>query len=247
METVNCLQIGESGASAAVILEGWGTNVSLYRALAERVAAMGYRVLLPDLPGFGESPEPARAWDAHDYAEFLDRFLTHHGVAEVTLIGHSHGGRVILKALGTHALSSTVTRVILIGSAGIVEKKSPKQVRKASRYRIFRRLLTPFPALLERYKRSHGSADYRAASPLMRDTLVKCVNEDLRSVMPEITVPTLLIWGENDRDTPVEHGRLMNSLIPGSGLVVVPNAGHYAHLDNSAYVERVIESFLAVK
>ena len=76
-----------------------------------------------------------------------------------------------------------------------------------------------------------GSEDYRAASPLMRRTLVLQIGEDLGSCLPLIRVPTLLFWGEQDRDTPLEMGRRMERDIPGAGLVVLTPAGHYSYLD----------------
>ena len=65
----------------------------------------------------------------------------------------------------------------------------------------------------------------------MRDTLVKVVNEDLTGLLPQIKVPTLLMWGADDTATPVADGRLMEQLIPDARLVVLDNAGHYSYLD----------------
>ncbi|MDR0818777.1 MAG: alpha/beta hydrolase [Oscillospiraceae bacterium] len=244
MENVCCIELNSSAPETVLILEGWATNTSLYKALAEHIAGLGFRVLLPDLPGFGDTPPPERSWDAKDYAEFVNRFLIGRGVTRVTLLGHSHGGRTIIKALGERLITAEVPKVILIDSAGIVYEKTPAQKRRAKRYQLAKKLLRPFPALLERYKKSKGSADYNAAIPVMRETLVKLVNEDLRGLLPGIAQPTLLIWGENDKDTPLDDGKLMESLLPDGGLVTVPGAGHYAHLDNPRFVYRVVDSFL---
>jgi len=227
-----------------LILEGWATNVALYSGLAKHIAELGYKVILPDLPGFGSTPPPDHAWDAADYARFVDRFLTDRLIERVVLLGHSHGGRVIIKALGEGLLSSEITKIILIGSAGIVHEKTGAAKRAGRRYKMIKKILTPFPSALERYKQSHGSADYKAAIPVMRETLVKLVNEDMRNYLPKITQPALLIWGENDDDTPLTDGKLMESMLPDGGLVTVPNAGHYAHLDNPPFVYRVIDAFL---
>ncbi|MDR2361012.1 MAG: alpha/beta hydrolase [Oscillospiraceae bacterium] len=244
MEKINLTELNPGGERTALILEGWATNTSLYIGLAETVAELGYRVFLPDLPGFGASPEPPEAWNCADYAAFVNRFLEDRGVERVTLIGHSHGGRVILKAIGESLLSAKTERVVLIGSAGIVREKTERQIRAAKRYRIAAKLLSVCPQLLEAYRRAKGSEDYRNASPIMRGTLVRCINEDLRQLLPNIAVPTLLLYGERDADTPPENGRLMASLIPDAGFVLVPHAGHYAHLDNPEFVNRVLRSFL---
>jgi pimeloyl-ACP methyl ester carboxylesterase len=233
---INFLELNPGGGRTVLILEGWGTSTLQYAALASHLSA-AHRVLVPDFPGQGATPEPERAMDCAAYVSWVNDFVRERGVdGALTLIGHSHGGRVILKG----GFDFPADKIILIDSAGIVpERKAPPLS-----YRLARSLLKPFPALLNRYKSTRGSADYRAATPLMRDTLVKIVNEDMRYNLPEITLPTLLIWGRDDTATPLSDGQLIRSCIPDSGLVVVENAGHYAHLDNPGLVYSVIDSFL---
>jgi len=241
---LNTIDINPELQNCVLILEGWGTNTELYLAMARHMAGLGFRVMLPDLPGFGKSAEPAESLDNSDYAKIIDDLLTEKKVRRVSIIGHSHGGRITIKAVGESLLNTKVERIVLIGSAGIVHEKSEAQRLKAKRYQTIKQLLGFSPALLEKFKKSQGSDDYRAASPIMRDTLVKVINEDLRHLLPNIKQPTLLIWGENDTDTPIADARLMEKMIPDSGLVTVPNAGHYAHLDNAPFVFRVLDSFL---
>lgn len=78
----------------------------------------------------------------------------------------------------------------------------------------------------------------------MRAILSRVVNEDLRSVMPGISAPTLLVWGENDTATPMRDARIMERLIPGAGLVSFPGCGHYSFLDNPVQFAAVLRSFL---
>ena len=73
---------------------------------------------------------------------------------------------------------------------------------------------------------------------------VPVVNEDLRHLLPCIQAPTLLVWGENDQDTPLADGQLMEKLIPDAGLVIFKGAGHYSYLEQSASFCRVVETFL---
>ncbi|MDR2606048.1 MAG: alpha/beta hydrolase [Oscillospiraceae bacterium] len=244
LDAISAADLNPQLPRTVLILEGWGTNAELYRSMAEHIAALGYRVLIPDLPGFGKSPEPPEPLSNADYADFVDGFLTSKGIERVTLIGHSHGGRIAIKAVGENRLNAAAERIILIGSAGIVHEKTDAQKKKAAHYQAVKKLLSFSPTLTEKYKRSHGSADYRAATPVMRDTLVRVISEDLRGLLPNIKQPTLLIWGENDTDTPVTDGKIMEQLLPDAGLVIIPNAGHYAHIDNAPYVFKVLDSFL---
>jgi pimeloyl-ACP methyl ester carboxylesterase len=89
-----------------------------------------------------------------------------------------------------------------------------------------------------------ASADYLAAGE-MRPTLVKLVNADLRPYMPAIAVPTLLVWGSEDTDTPLSAAREMERLIPDAGLVVLEGAGHYSYLDQPDRFARIVSHFVA--
>ncbi|MDR1620942.1 MAG: alpha/beta hydrolase, partial [Synergistaceae bacterium] len=119
-----------------------------------------------------------------------------------------------------------------------------KCVKKILSFSAVERL---FPGALEAWRRRIGSADYRDASPRMRECLVKTVNEDLTPLFSSIPHPTLLIWGENDRDTPLGDAKIMERLIPDAGLVTLKNAGHYSFLDQPFVFGRVLDSFLGIE
>ena len=69
------INYSDSGSGDVVlILQGWGTNMSLYSALAAHLS-QNMRVILPELPGFGETPEPAEPFCADDYADFTEKLL----------------------------------------------------------------------------------------------------------------------------------------------------------------------------
>ncbi len=240
------IDIGEG--SPIVIFQGWGTSIPLYQAMAEHLS-LSHRVILPELPGFGRTEEPKEAWDAEEYAFFAARFLKELGISRADMIGHSNGGRIIMK-LVTGDFGIKAGRLVLMDSAGIVPERSRKMGIKQSVYKAGKSVLLAapmkklFPNGIEALQKRFGSEDYRNASPVMRATLVRLVNEDFRSLMPLIKQPTLLIWGENDTATPLSDGKIMEELIPDAGLVVVEGAGHYSYLEKPAFVYRVLDSFL---
>ena len=88
-----------------------------------------------------------------------------------------------------------------------------------------------------------GSKDFQAAGDLRR-TFVKVVNEDLKDYLPRIKSPVLLVWGENDRETPLKDGQLMKELIPDSRLEVIPGGGHFSYMDDQPIFNSILESFL---
>ena len=150
-------------------------------------------------------------------------------------------------------LDFKVNKIILMGSAGIVHKKTFKQ---KLRVRIFKmgkwfastKLMKKLsPNLLDKLQSHFGSADYKNASPIMRGTMVKVINEDVKEYLPNIKVPTLLIFGEFDTATPVSDGKIMEKMIPDAGLIIVKGCTHYAFLENPGYVNLIIKNFLGGK
>ena len=241
---VNYISFGE-GPETAVILQGWGTTAALYRDLAAHLGQR-MRVYVPELPGFGETPEPPEAWGAEEYAAFTLELLEALGIRETHLIGHSNGGRIML-VLASQPRSVKLGKLVFLDAAGVAPKKSAKKKLRGLVYKVGKALLSPFPKALEAWRQRHGSADYRAASPRMRQTLVKLVNRDLTELMPSIPNPSLLIWGEKDGDTPLWMGKVFEERIPDAGLVTVPGAGHYAYLEQPRFVYRVLDSFFGGK
>lgn len=242
----------ESGNGELVLfLHGWGSRAGLFSGLIDLVSKK-YRAVAPDMPGFGGSDEPPEPWDVDRYADFILKFLEPYAPKSVILVGHSFGGRVILK-LTERQLPFEISKIILIDSAGIKPKKSLKQKISLACYKIGKAMLSfppvkaLFPDALENLRKKRGSADYQSATPIMRQTLVKVVNEDLKHTLPNVKAPTLLIWGTADTATPLSDAELMEKLIPDAGLVRVQGAGHYSFLEAPEFVERVVASFLNIE
>ena len=244
---INYIEKGEG--DLVVLLHGWGSNITLFDSMIN-LLSLKYKVVAMDMPGFGESEEPKEPWDVDGYVDFVLEFLKKYDFKKVTLLGHSFGGRVIIK-LCSRELPFEVEKVILVDSAGVKPEKTASQKFKQSVYKATKKIYSSdafsklFPDALENLRRRNGSADYNAASPIMRQTLVKVVNEDLCHLMPKIKAPTLLFWGEKDTATPLSDAKRMEKLIPDAGLVTVAGAGHYSFLENMPLFVRVLESFLA--
>ncbi len=235
-----------------VFLHGWGTSISLYPQLLTHMSRF-VPVAALDMPGFGETAEPDAPWGVADFADCVIGFIKALGLQRVILMGHSHGGRVSIEIASRKDIPFEVSRLILMDAAGVLPKKTAKQKLRQRQYKICRKILelplcqVLYPDALENLRRSHGSADYQNASPLMRQTLVRCVNTDMTPKMPEIRQQALLIWGENDTATPLSDGETMERLMPGAALVRVPNAGHFSYLDQWPIVSRVLASYLSAK
>jgi pimeloyl-ACP methyl ester carboxylesterase len=244
---VNYALEGDRNSPTVVLLHGWGSSLKAYGQLSASLAAR-FRVIRLDFPGFGGSQVPPESWRIADFAQFTADFLKKIEVSSpAALIGHSFGGRVILKGVGTGVLQAD--QIILMGSAGIKHSDSARNlgymlVAKAGKAATALPGLKSLRAGLRRkLYQSAGNDDYLTAGP-MRTIFVHTISEDLRSDAAAIRIPALLIWGAEDAETPLADGRLLADSITASQLVIIPAAGHYvfsdAPTDTLAHIERFL-------
>ena len=236
-QTVACKETGTSG-DCMVILQGWGTTFSIYDGIVAHLAEH-YRIVQLDLPGFGASPEPEEPWSVAQYADFTCKFIEALDVDSVSILAHSFGGRIVFELAARSDLPFAIDRLVLVDVAGLVYEKTPAEKSKVRRYKMLRRLADKpaihamFPDLIDDWRSRQGSRDYRNASPVMKQVLVKAVNYDQRHLMGKVSCPTSLIWGENDQETPIDFASTMHELIAGSTLAIVPDAGHFPFAENA--------------
>jgi len=227
-----CVEEGK-GQPPILLLHGWGGSEQTLHLISDRLA--GYRQTIRiALPGFGQSPEPHVPWGTWDYVDIIRRWVIEHFPNQpLDIVAHSFGGRIAIGLTARHP--ELVNRLVLIGSAGLRPKRSLSVKLK----RLYSKQLRMIGGLLggtiseriERKRQQLGSEDWRQASPLMRGTLSKVLDEDLSCDLKAIKRPTLLIWGKRDTATPIWMGRAMELLIPGSKLQIVDKAGHYCFID----------------
>lgn len=246
--TVNYIEKGEG--EAVLLLHGWGANITLYEGIIQ-VLSRTHRVIAPDMPGFGRTPEPPEPWCVDDYVNFVMKFIESFGLSRLSIVVHSFGGRVFFKMNARENLPFTIERAVLIDSAGILPKKSLKQKLSLRCYKIGRAVMSTkalhflYPDAVDDMRRRRGSADYNSATPTMRATLVKVVNEDLEPLMHLVKCPTLLIWGDLDTATPLSDAKRMEELIPDAGLVVCEGAGHFSFAEQAPKVHGALAAFFA--
>lgn len=248
---INYKESGTAGP-VVVLLQGWGTSLAVYDSVAACICEK-YRVIQLDLPGFGDSEEPREAWNVDAYADFFVEFMKKLEIEKATLLGHSYGGRVIIKLANRPQLPFEITNIVLVDSAGILPRKTFSQNMKIKKYKILKKFLNikiiyaMFPELIDSWRNSQGSEDYRNATPVMRQCLVMAVNEDLTGLLSGILQDTLLIWGELDTATPLSDGKLMEQLIPNAGLATIQGAGHFSFLDQPVVFRNIMRSYFGME
>jgi len=217
-----------SEAPRVLALHGWARSHRDFDAVVAGDGPAPLPALALDLPGFGASPPPPAAWGAEAYAELVGSVLDEMG-SPVVVLGHSFGGRVALhlaiaRPEVVHAL--VLTGVPLLHPLG---RRAPV----APTYRLTRRLHRwgiVSDAAMEASRQRFGSADYRAAQGIMRQVLVRAVNETYEAQLDAAGCPVHLIWGADDTVAPLEVAERALTRLGQGDLSVHPGVGHLTPL-----------------
>lgn len=236
-----------SGKQQILLLHGWGDTAETFKTLEEQLTkdSKKYHLTALDLPGFGATQIPTQVWGLEDYADFVQAFVKKVGLKPIAMIAHSNGAAVAIKAIASGKVSPD--KLVLIGAAGIRDKQKARKlglkvVAKTGKVATF--------WLPRRHKRKLQEKLYGAAGsdmlkvPHLQETFKRTVAEDVQQEAATITIPTLLIYGENDRATPPSYGELYHRLIPHSSFKLVKGAEHFVHQDEPEQVARLIEEFV---
>lgn len=236
---------GPDNGAPVLLMHGWGCDHTTVRSIANALN-QEMQVYNVDLPGHGASSEPPTPWGVDDYTLQMEHFLQKLNIKDPVLIGHSFGGRISILL----ASRNPISRMVLVDAAGIKPKRPLSYYLKVYSFKAAKRLLPIIfgkktgQKLIDAWRGKGGSADYRNSSPMMRAVMSRCVNEDLTDRLPLIKASTLLLWGDNDKATPLSDAKTMERLIPDAGLVSWPDCGHYSFLDNPRAFKAVLRNFL---
>lgn len=203
-----------------LILHGWGSSSQRWDQVKAYLQNSGFMVLAPDLPGFGQTPPPEKAWSLDDYAQWVEEYCEKQKISQVFLLGHSFGGSIAVKFALKHP--QIVKKLFLVAPALVRIKTLKKRI--ISRTAGFFSFL-PNSTKKVIYKRFLRS-DYPLKAGIMRDIFKKVVAEDLSNCLSEIKVPTIIIWGRSDNITPIRDAYLISEKIKGSKLIVIEGQGH---------------------
>lgn len=226
-----------------VFLHGWRSSSRSWEPTLRFFREAGLSFYLLDLPGFGESSLPERPFSVGDYAAIIEAFIERIGLLSVILVGHSFGGRIGIKMASKEG--NRCSKLVLVDAAGIRPDTgiSWKKILAKVVKPIF--LVLPLESLRRRIYERLGAEDY-LATPELKQTFLKVVQEDLEPSLKYISCPTLIVWGEKDSSTPLSMAHTMEREIPRARLVVLEAAGHMSfqdepHMFGEAVVEFVKE------
>ena len=246
---VNVTLMGESGRGA-LLLHGWGCSAQMMEG-AQRTLSAKMRTAAIDFPGhgcMGKAEAPPAAWGVPEYMDMTAEVIKQLDLAPCDVGAQSFGCRLAA------TYPELVGRLVLTGAAGVKKPADGKASAKQRVYKTLRgamnamektRLFGDLPnkgreALIQRF----GSPDYRALTPEMRKTFNKVIALDLSDRLSEVKAPTILFFGENDTETPLWMGRVMEERIPDAALVTESGTGHFAYLERAEKFHRILISFL---
>lgn len=234
----------DGSGKTVLVLHGWGDNSKGWHGTQEKLAEK-FDVVIPDLPGFGGTEAPREDWGLDEYAKFVKAFIKKFRLKVYAIVAHSNGGAIAVRGLAKGLFNTE--KLVLLDSAGIRNRykgrtKALRIVTKTGK--VFTK---PLPSNVKKKLRrklydSVGS-DMLVAEHL-QETFKRVVTDDIQGDAAKLHVPTLIVYGEDDLDAPVRYGRILHTLIANSKFEIVPNAGHFVHLDKPETVLENIEAFL---
>ena len=239
---------GPVGGQPVLLIHGLGSNAEDWAKLAPYLVQAGHRVYLPDLPGYGRSQKPADfSYSIHGEATMVAGFMDALGLQRVDLGGWSMGGGIVQHVAFDHP--DRVRKLMLFDAVGLNEPVvfdtrlfTPENADQLSQ---FEALLSPHPVetpgfitrdILKYFQRNAWIIQRAMASMLTR-------KDATDSILPQLKMPVLIVWGAEDRILPVSQGEAIHRLVPQSKLDIVPGCGHLAPKECAAQVGPWVVAF----
>jgi pimeloyl-ACP methyl ester carboxylesterase len=239
---------GPAGGQPVVLVHGLGVRAEEWAALAPYLVRAGYRVYMPDLPGYGRSQKPADfSYSLHDEAAMVIGFMDALGLTRVDLGGWSMGGGIVQHVAFDRP--DRIRKLILFDAVGL---KEPPQFdtrlftpENADQLFQLQTLLSPHPVQLPGFiVRDVLRVSHRNEWVVKRAIASMLTGKDATdTILPQLKVPVLIVWGSADRVFPVSQARTMHRLVPQSELDIVPGCGHLAPKECAAQVGPMVVAF----
>lgn len=225
-----------------VFLHGWDNSSEVFRPLSYYLKN-DFSIYAPDLPGFGKS-SIEKPMVLKDYADFVCKFLKDNEIEKPIIIGHSFGGAIAAKLAILYP--EIMSKLILVGASAIREPNLKLKLTEKSAKIIKNFLPKKVRQFILKFLELNNSDYARIENPFLKETFKIVIKENLASELSLIKVPTIVIWGEKDTETPLKEGELIARLIPNAKLSIVKNAGHHVFLEKPDEFIKLIKEFISI-
>lgn len=256
-------EAGPADGPPIMLIHGFTAFSLVWSEVLLPIAAAGFRVVAPDLLGHGFTEKPKHGeYTIESQARMIVRLMDHLGIEKATLVGNSYGGAIAAVCALDH--QSRVEKLVLVGAVINDEPKKSFMLRLAcapligdvvtpllmdSRLVVRRRLKkihSEFAHLLfdeGRIQARHLPMKAARTQRAILRTLRRWKADRVELEAPGITQPTLIIWGENDSDTPLKFGKRLNGLMPNSRLIVFRHCGHLPQEEYPTEFTKLVTDF----
>lgn len=233
---LNYIREGSDSCQKIVLVHGWGGSINSLKSVHDYLK-IGLNSYILDLPGFGDSSKPDENWGVDEYSEFLYRSLSTLGVKKCNYFGHSFGG-----ALGINIAAKYpefIENLILCAPSfkRPLGKEFLPLTQMQKSFSLIRMLY---------YKVFHPESDV-SKRPELENNFRKIITQDLSHLLPKITQRTLVIWGDQDRQTPVAHALVLKENLKNCELRIISDAGHNLPIKKPLEVSALVKTFIGIQ
>lgn len=165
-----------------------------------------------------------------DFKNYVVETLKTLGFSKISIVAHSFGARIALLMASENEVQ--VEKMFLVGPAGIKPKFSIKKFFKIKAYQLLK-FFSKIGLYSKEKLQNWGSSDYKTLSPVMKKTFQNVIHESLTGVLKNVSAETLVVIGENDRETPVYMGKILKKKIKNCSFKIISGAGHFCFLEKS--------------
>jgi pimeloyl-ACP methyl ester carboxylesterase len=239
---------GPAGGQPVVLVHGIGVRGEEWAALSPYLVRAGFRVYMPDLPGYGRSQKPVDfSYSVHDEAVMVAGFMDALGLTRVDLGGWSMGGGIVQHVAFDHP--DHIRKLILFDAVGLDETpqfdtrlftpENPDQLFQ------LQTLLSPHPVKLPGFiVRDVLKVSHRNEWVVKRAIASMLTRKDATdSILPQLKMPVLIVWGAEDHILPVSQAETMHRLVLQSELDIVEGCGHLAPKECTGQIGPMVVAF----
>ncbi|MEO9308000.1 Alpha/beta hydrolase [Nitrosotalea sinensis] len=238
-----------------VLLHGLGGYAERWNNLFPFLSKK-YRVIAPDLIGYGQSDKPSVDYTPEFFTKFVFNFMNAVGIKKTFLIGTSLGGQIVIECAASQ--NDIIEKIILISPAGIMRKSTPTldaytmaalYPNKDSVKNAYQMMVGPGKQISETsVERFVNNMSRPNAKMVFLSTLLGLKNApDIHDKLASITIPTLVIWGRDDKLIPFEYSQQFVSTIPNCEFVAMDGCGHSPYVEDPEELAKIITKFLSAR
>ncbi|MBQ3213902.1 MAG: alpha/beta hydrolase [Clostridia bacterium] len=220
-----------------LFLHGWEGSTKSFDYFFEKLSKHRFCVNV-DFPPFGLSSMPKEELTLADYAEIIKKLIKNLNAKRVDIVAHSFGGRV---AIFLASQTNNINKMLLTGCAGL-KKRSMLKFFKVQKYRCLK-FLSKINIYSKQKLLKYGSEEYKKLNPIMKKTFINIVNFNQISQLKKINVPTLLIWGTLDKETPFYFTKIFKKHIKDCEVIKFKNCSHFAYLEKPNLFLNILLSY----